>query len=116
MRPCAVRRLYAAALSCKCLTEPHRKRPTNIRCLTSVLQAFRAFESSRMQRVRTILSDAAPPFAVRTPLILSASFAPLWSPADLPVPVASVEEGMAWSRGVVREVVERQMFVQRQQL
>ncbi len=62
-----------------------------------------------MERVKTILMDVTPPFAVRTPLIMSSSFAPLWSPADLPVPVGSVEEGMAWSRGVVRETVERRL-------
>ncbi len=72
------------------------------------VQAFRAFESSRMQRAKDILTDVSP-FAVRMPLILSASFAPLWSPADLPVAVGSVEEGVAWSRGVVRETVEQKL-------
>ncbi len=65
---------------------------------TLCAQAFQAFEASRMDRVRDILTDQVPPFARATALATAITFEPLWSPSDLPAgagQVGSVEEGLA---------------------
>ncbi|KXZ51964.1 hypothetical protein GPECTOR_11g87 [Gonium pectorale] len=71
-------------------------------------EAFSAFQAIRAPRVRAILTDRLPPFAIRMEMINSASFEPLWEPAELPAspPVRSVEEGLAWSRSRVRAILE----------
>ncbi|KAG2490577.1 hypothetical protein HYH03_010971 [Edaphochlamys debaryana] len=70
-------------------------------------EAFRQFEARRVERVASILADCFPPFKVRTALVHATSFDPLWSPTDLPVPVASTEEGLAWSYETIRGIVQR---------
>ncbi|KAG2490572.1 hypothetical protein HYH03_010966 [Edaphochlamys debaryana] len=70
-------------------------------------EAFRQFQASRVERVATIQADCHPPFKVRMPLVYAAKFDPLWSPTDLPVPVASTAEGLAWSYETIREIVQR---------
>ncbi|KAG2488648.1 hypothetical protein HYH03_012816 [Edaphochlamys debaryana] len=86
-------------------------------------QVFSEWEALRQPRVRTILGDAAPPFAVRTAAINAATFEPLWRPSQLGGEAAAVaaaagadvdgEAGvqrvLSWSRGVIRAIVERRL-------
>ncbi|KAG2490574.1 hypothetical protein HYH03_010968 [Edaphochlamys debaryana] len=70
-------------------------------------EAFAAFEKAQQERVAAVYGSAQLSYAERVALIHSVSFEPLWSPTDLPVPVASMEEGLAWSYETIRGIVQR---------
>ncbi|KAG2490578.1 hypothetical protein HYH03_010972 [Edaphochlamys debaryana] len=75
-------------------------------------EAFAAYEAIQQKRVADIFGKAVSgsselSMAERLALLHSVAFEPLWSPTDLPVPVASTEEGLAWSHARVREIVKR---------
>ncbi|KAG2490579.1 hypothetical protein HYH03_010973 [Edaphochlamys debaryana] len=78
-------------------------------------EALAAYEGIRQKRIGVILGKVfggdgdGLSMAERLALLYATSFDPLWSPTDLPVPVASTEEGLAWSRARVREIVKRRM-------
>ncbi|KAG2490573.1 hypothetical protein HYH03_010967 [Edaphochlamys debaryana] len=75
-------------------------------------EAFAAYEAIQQKRVGDIFgASAGLSLAERTALLRGVTFKPLWSPADLPVPVASTEEGLAWSHARVREIVQRRARV-----